>query len=182
MLFNCQDPSTLVFHENNVKTKTRFSVRRGENNNAGRHALMIATMHCHYDVVRELLTSGAHVNLSNNAGWAAAMIVTMHGHYDVVQVLIKHGATVNQVSNERSHGKTPLHIASENGYNDVVLVLVENGADVDQANIYNDTPLQVVSENGHNDVVLPIIEHGVEAANLTCSLQEPPITSPVRNL
>lgn len=64
-------------------------------------------------LVRELLDSGANINLVDNDEHTALHIAAANGNVKVTDLLIKSGANVSSVDN---YGWTALHVAAENGF------------------------------------------------------------------
>lgn len=75
---------------------------------------------------RQLLDSGASVDIADEAGWTALMGAAAEWHGRIVQLLLDHGA--NAASKSFDAG-TALHAATACGHGGVVRQLLEAGAD-----------------------------------------------------
>ena len=62
-------------------------------------ALMLASCHGHYEVVKKLLDGGAQVNLQTRDGCSALMGASQNGHSRIVEALLQHSADVNMTNN-----------------------------------------------------------------------------------
>ena len=94
------------------------------------------------DKLRELLRSGADVNLQNEQGLSALVAMAMFNRVDVVDALLDAGAEVD--SRDRL-GRTALYWAAGGGHNDTVRLLVRRGADVTLMTRDQQTPLMQAS-------------------------------------
>ena len=64
-----------------------------------------ATLARHTDCVKELLATGADVNIKNNDNYTALMYGAKEGNVNIVKMMIAAGADVNTAN---IHGSTPL--------------------------------------------------------------------------
>ena len=60
-------------------------------------ALAIASQTGHKEIVKELLTNNADVNVVTNDGQTPLIIASKKGHFEIVDLLIKMGAEINLV-------------------------------------------------------------------------------------
>jgi ankyrin repeat protein len=100
------------------------------------------------DELRNLLKSGADVNLQNKRGNTALMFAAWHGHTDCAELLIKSGAYVNLRYKE---GSTALMFAAWDGCTDCVELLIKSGADVNLQDDDGLTALMIATKRGHKD-------------------------------
>ncbi|XP_077415146.1 KN motif and ankyrin repeat domain-containing protein 2 [Vanacampus margaritifer] len=88
---------------------------------AGQTALMLAVSHGRGDMVRALLSCGAHVNIRDEDGSTALMCACEHGHVDIVrQLLSVPGCDATLTDHD---GSTALSIALEASQNDIAVLL-----------------------------------------------------------
>jgi len=92
-------------------------------------ALRWAARFNHRDIVDELLTAGAKVNLQSKTGWSALMEAIVAGSAEIVDLLIKHGADVNARTFVNA---TPLYFAQEKGIDEIIKLLKKNKAKYQQ--------------------------------------------------
>ena len=123
------------------------------------------------DVGEELIVSYGHdyfkqVNYTRfECGMSAIAIAAARGDAGRVRDMIadrrREGKNVDSLVNERAHGWTPLHEASNRGHAEAVTALVEGGAVVDQVTVKNGkTPLILASEMGHKEAVNVLLDAG----------------------
>ncbi|KAG9398919.1 hypothetical protein AC1031_014003 [Aphanomyces cochlioides] len=152
--------------------------------------LYVASRAGHLDVVNELLTQGASVNVRNEYGQTPLYEASLQGHSDVVKELLARGASVDttdefgrtplfvavwkghlgvvkelltqyaSVDTKYDDGRTPLYVASRGGHLVVVKELLAQGASVDMTNRFGQTPLHAASSEGHLDVVKELLAQG----------------------
>jgi ankyrin repeat protein len=77
------------------------------------------------DILNELLSRNANVNVADGFGLPAIHAATFMGYIDTVKVLIHSGANVNSKDN---FGKTALQHAIKSGRVDIIQLLIEKGA------------------------------------------------------
>uniref|UniRef100_A0A7S2ZTG1 Uncharacterized protein n=2 Tax=Rhodosorus marinus TaxID=101924 RepID=A0A7S2ZTG1_9RHOD len=146
----------------------------------------------HNDVVKELLQSGAKVNLTKSGGWTALMVAASKGFPDVVESLISHRARLDLFNSEglggsiASFSKTEtndllhhrprfvlhlhlgasaLHLAARNGNEHVVRLILDHDAShrlVMSVNRVGKTPLFHACYRGNMKAVEVLIDSGSE--------------------
>ncbi|XP_053319714.1 KN motif and ankyrin repeat domain-containing protein 3 [Spea bombifrons] len=88
---------------------------------AGQTALMLAVSHGRQEMVQELLSSGADVNLQDDEGSTALMCASEHGRSEIVKLLLAQaGCDVTITDND---GSNALSIALEAGQNEIAMLL-----------------------------------------------------------
>eukprot|EP00731_Ephydatia_muelleri_P026577 Em0018g677a len=118
----------------------------------GWSSLMEACMNGNAEVVRILVSAGAHVNDQNKDGWSSLMRACRYGHAEVVRILVSAGAHVNDKDKD---GDTALHIAVQAGHGDCVQLLLSiPGIDANLVNYRGQTPLKLT----WHYVVLTLLE------------------------
>ncbi|XP_077352831.1 KN motif and ankyrin repeat domain-containing protein 2 isoform X2 [Festucalex cinctus] len=114
-----------AFHSDSDLQTVLQLLRTGDVNakasQAGQTALMLAVSHGRGDMVRALLSCGAHVNIRDEDGSTALMCACEHGHVDIVrQLLSVPGCDATLTDND---GSTALSIALEASQNDIAVLL-----------------------------------------------------------
>lgn len=98
------------------------------------------------DVCKELLSSGAQVDMQNAYGNTALHIACLNGHLSVCQVLISFGADVEAIN---YRGQTPLHIAAASTHgNDCLNYLVNQKVNINKQSLEGRTPLHMTAIHG----------------------------------
>jgi ankyrin repeat protein len=87
-------------------------------------ALIAAARTGHPGTVRDMLASGANVNVRDEHGNTALIEAARNGHDDVVRTLLGAGADV-KVKND--NGKTALMLAAQGGHEDTAQLLRQSG-------------------------------------------------------
>jgi hypothetical protein len=159
-------------------------LKKGADSNAaktdGTTPLMLASIHGHPEVVRELLGGvetnwGADPNMVNRGGYTALMFASLRGHLEVVRELC--GADQNAATN---NGYTALMMASENGHMYVVAALLGAGADLNATaggapggrswgGSDDITALKLADKNGHQTIIKLLTERRGLAAAWGCA-------------
>ena len=93
----------------------------------GATPLMVAAGHGHDQIVRELITAGADVNVKSNYKHTALHYASGWGMSSVIKTLAEAGANLNVQDKPEV---TPLMEAAYQGHADVVVELIRAGADV----------------------------------------------------
>ena len=88
-------------------------------------ALIAAARTGHSGTVRDMLASGANVNVRDEHGNTALIEAARNGHDDVVRTLLTAGADVKIKNRE---GKTALMLAAQGGHEDTAQALRSGGA------------------------------------------------------
>ncbi|XP_056000523.1 uncharacterized protein LOC125653783 isoform X2 [Ostrea edulis] len=111
-------------------------------------------------IVKELVKSGAGVNLQDKWGNTPLMIACDRGHASVVEELVKAGADVNL--HDMWGENIPLMFACDGGHVRVVEELVKAGADVNIQDADGNTPLIAAIREGSLSTVKWLVEYGVD--------------------
>lgn len=91
------------------------------------------------NVTKELLKSGANVNILTKRGLSALHLAAEHGDESIVACLIENGANLNIMD---KFGMTALHHAASNGHELATEILIKDGAIVDITDYANKKPIQ----------------------------------------
>ncbi|XP_064385255.1 uncharacterized protein LOC135334125 isoform X2 [Halichondria panicea] len=138
----------------------RDAIRRGADVNSFRDGwtpLISAAFNGHTNCIRELLSSGAVVDLANKNGETPLMGAASGGHTDCVKELLSSGAVVDLADKA---GVTPLMWAASGGHTDCTRELLSSGAVVDLATKDGWTPLMVAASEGHTDCTRELLSSG----------------------
>ncbi len=132
----------------------------------GSTALMEATSHRRFLIVRMLLRSGADPNLSTYSlgvsNITPLMVASQQGPLEIVQELVHSGADVNIHTTGRITGSTALMAAVRSQKEDIVNFLLERGADVNASTTSGEvtgvTPLMIAAQTGNIDIVKALLQ------------------------
>ena len=111
------------------------------------------------DTVKQLIASGAQINVSDSNGDPYLREAVWRGHDEVVRVLASAGADVNAVGSDNN---PMLHSAAWRGNAGMVQILVDVGADVDAKDADGDPLLHEAIWRDHRDVVRILVEAGAD--------------------
>ncbi|XP_055316323.1 uncharacterized protein LOC129576009 isoform X3 [Sitodiplosis mosellana] len=84
-------------------------------------ALMLATSHGNYNMVRMLLDAGADINIQDEDGSTALMCAAEHGRMEIIKILLAQSECDSTVQD--LDGSTALKISLEAGYRDIGVLL-----------------------------------------------------------
>jgi uncharacterized protein len=110
--------------------------------------------------VKQLLESGADVNVATGDGMTALHWAAQNRGVDLAKMLLFAGANVRATT--RLGGYTPLLMAARNGDAAMIQALVEAGANAAGANSNGTTPLMLAAVSGHADAVALLIARGAD--------------------
>ncbi|GAB6027875.1 hypothetical protein CHUAL_002089 [Chamberlinius hualienensis] len=94
----------------------------------GRTGLHLASANGHYDMVAQLLGSGADINAQDENGWTSLHYTAKDGNLNVVKLLVESGASTKS---ETKDGKIPICFAVTAGHLDVMSYLLTKEFSVD---------------------------------------------------
>ncbi|XP_064385260.1 uncharacterized protein LOC135334127 isoform X2 [Halichondria panicea] len=138
----------------------RDAIKRGADVNSvedGWTPLTSAAFNGHTNCIRELLSSGAVVDLADMDGRTPLMEAARGGHTDSVRQLLSSGAVVDLAD---KNGRTPLYWAASKVHTDCIKELLSSGAVVDLADKTGYTPLIMAASEGHTDSVRQLLSSG----------------------
>ena len=123
--------------------------------------LQLACANGHIQIVRLLLEASAAPDTGCN-GLTPLTVACAGGHMEITRMLLRAGADVNLA--DRSHGATPLAVASRHGAGSVAMVrlLLEAGARVDGQGINGRTAFWQACFNGREDVARVLLQAGAD--------------------
>ena len=143
-------------------------------------SLIFASRIGNIDTVRQLVQSGADVDMRNVCGETPLYSAASNGCIDVVQFLIEHNADVNACCRavaddnlQHDGGTSPLSVASKKGYAEIVRLLLTNKADSEMRDSYGCTALFRAAQNGQTSVLDALIDHGADVDAITYNRRSP---------
>ena len=123
----------------------------------GQSALSWACRQGHDEMVRTLLTNGAHVEHCDvHSGKTPLHHCAAGGYLHIVRILLDHDA---KVSPQDKRGNTPLILAAQFGHDRVLFELLRAGARWDMQNQQNSDAMLVSKRLGHHHVLKVLKEH-----------------------
>jgi hypothetical protein len=108
------------------------------------------------DIVQDLCSSGANLNVHDNRGSTALMCAVLHDHLDIVQELCRLGADLDVMD---QYGKTALMWAVTKGNLHVIRALCDAGANIDCRNDWGDTALTFAVEIAYSGITEPNVKY-----------------------
>jgi len=121
-------------------------------------AIWMAACYGHTDVVKELISKGAELDIIDNQGWSAACVAALNGRDEVVALLVEAGADF-ELTNKQ--GDTPACLAASYGHAEVIRKLAKKGDLLDLPNRAGHTPAIIAAIAGHANVITALAEAGV---------------------
>lgn len=127
-------------------------------------ALHEAALNGQYEVVKDLLSADADVNVLDPDGRTALMYATFNGHLEIAEILIDSGTEINL---QDQYGRTALMFASSGPYPETVKLLLDHGADPNLADAEEHfTALMYAAAEGQLEVVKLLLENHADPAML----------------
>ena len=122
-------------------------------------ALMLACGLGPEDIVHNILSTGAYVNIQNNEGWTALMMASKYNHISFIDMLL--------LANANPHLKTldgynALMIASYHGSYEAVELLISKGIDYKYQREDGWNAFMFACQNGQTQVVKLLLEKQVD--------------------
>jgi ankyrin repeat protein len=152
------EQSLLLRYLKSVRQNNRFGTCHFNSlinfqNYDGNSPLHLAAVEGQFDIVKTLVTAGAHVNMPNLDGLTPLHAAVQAGRADIAQFLIRNGAFVNQQDME---GDTPLHWAVRQGQYQMLNLLLDQGAGFDVKNSDAETPL-LLAASINDDMMIRLL-------------------------
>uniref|UniRef100_A0A1X7UJY4 Death domain-containing protein n=1 Tax=Amphimedon queenslandica TaxID=400682 RepID=A0A1X7UJY4_AMPQE len=119
-------------------------------NEEGKTALMLACERGDQDIVHDLLSAGANVNIQDNEGWTALMIASKHNHVSIIHMLLQANANPHL---KLPKGSNAVMIASFCGNYEVVELLISKGVDYKYQQDDGVNAIMMACQNGHTQIV-----------------------------
>ncbi|XP_068897873.1 serine/threonine-protein phosphatase 6 regulatory ankyrin repeat subunit B isoform X1 [Tenebrio molitor] len=122
--------------------------------------LLIAAHKGHQEMVNNLLSNHARVDVFDNEGRSALHLAAEHGYLQVCDSLLTNKAFINSKSR---NGRTALHLAAMNGYIHLVKFLIkDHNAVIDILTLKKQTPLHLAAAAGQIEVCKLLLELGAD--------------------
>ena len=125
---------------------------------------MLAAKNGHVDCLRELITSGAEVNIQSINGKTALIHTSEKGHTDGLKLLLEAGANLDIAD---SNGNTVLLAAAKSSNEQIIQLLIDWGADVNAENDHGETALYLAVTKSHTEFEREEINEEYEGSSLT---------------
>lgn len=111
----------------------------------------------HVEIIRDLISNGAHINQKDLNGKSPVFWACKGGLVDCIRDLIKNGANINERDN---NGQSPLYWVCMHGRVEIVRLLINNGANINEKDRYGKTPLHQACRGRRAEVVRLLINKG----------------------
>jgi ankyrin repeat protein len=115
-----------------------------------RTLLMAAAFSGNTNLISQLVSYGAKIDLSNELGVTALHEAAAEGQFEAAESLIRLGANPEA---ETLCGSTPLMVAAAWGNSEIVSLLLRNGATLDRVDMSGANALAIADEKGQESVV-----------------------------
>ena len=142
-----------------------------------------AATHGHLEMVRELLTRGASVDLQSSLGYTALMGAAVNGHLSTLLLLLQHSANPDL---QNLQGHTALMAAAGKGQEACVQALLRAEANTQLLDKRGRTALQWAEAEGHTAIAELIRQHAAPPPSAALAAAPPhavePATSPPASL
>eukprot|EP00656_Telonema_subtile_P003392 TRINITY_DN11550_c0_g1_i2.p1 TRINITY_DN11550_c0_g1~~TRINITY_DN11550_c0_g1_i2.p1 ORF type:complete len:408 (-),score=89.90 TRINITY_DN11550_c0_g1_i2:93-1316(-) len=119
--------------------------------------LYVAAQHGHVEVVQQLASYGAEVDLRNSIGYSALFVASQMGHSRVVDALLQLKANVSM--SDDAIGGTPLYIAVQSGQSEVARTLLRGRANPNMVNNRGGSPLMNATHGGSVELITTLLDH-----------------------
>ncbi|HSG68496.1 MAG TPA: ankyrin repeat domain-containing protein, partial [Bacteroidales bacterium] len=126
--------------------------------------LHVAARQGNLEMTKNLVASGARVNIFNHEGQTPLHCAVMGGNAEIVEYLLDQGSFINV--QEEKQGSSELHLAVAMGYNDITGLLTEHGANPDIQDDCGKTPLDYAMYYGHKEMGYNLLAGGANDVNL----------------
>ncbi|KPI96846.1 Ankyrin-1 [Papilio xuthus] len=147
-------------------------------NSIGWTPLLIACHRGHMELVNNLLTNHARVDVFDVEGRSALHLAAEHGYLQVCDALLTNKAFINS---KARNGRTALHLAAMNGYAHLVKFLIrDHNAMIDVLTLKKQTPLHLAAASGQIEVCKLLLELGSNI-DATDELGQKPIHAAAQN-
>lgn len=128
----------------------------------GNSALLYAVMFKHMDVIDQLLSLGAFINIRNNDNLTPLMYACENGLLEPVEILLARGSNINLKAGGTRKGSTPIILAARGGHIKVVQTLLKYQVNPNSTTIDGKTALMFAAQHGYVDTAEVLIKSGAE--------------------
>ncbi|KAM0497400.1 hypothetical protein ACHAP8_006892 [Fusarium lateritium] len=108
------------------------------------------------ELVQELISHGADVNLPAEDGWTCLNLAAGNFDPETLHVLLRNGADVSTTTGTSE--RTALHWAADLGDLEAVKILISHGSNVEAQTIQGSGPLHLAVDNGNVQVIQALLE------------------------
>lgn len=120
-------------------------------NPAFAQTLLDASQAGHTTRMRELLASGADVNMTTREGITPLHVAALNNKLSAVEFLLTNGAKID--AQDTQYGATPLHLVAHLGHKEVAELLLKHGASLGLKDKNGRTPLDSAKGNGQRHLI-----------------------------
>lgn len=138
----------------------------------GNTELMLAANKGQTEHCKELLDSGANVNLQDKYGQTALIFASFNGHVDVVSLLLKCNADPNL---QTHFGQTALMKVAFSNSHAIAVELIKSGANVSLQSEDGRTALHIAAQCNNVAIVKYLVEHAGADINCVTKKSQTPV-------
>ena len=132
-----------------------------------------------FEIVQELICSGADVNREDDAGWLPLVIAVSKGNLEILKLLLRNGANPNMINMKPcTPVEYPLAKAIEINDVEAVEILIEHGANVNFLDLLGRTPITYTFLKENTEILELLIQRGADI-NIVDNQGTSPITRAV---
>jgi ankyrin repeat protein len=132
-------------------------------NQSNETPLILAAKYGQMEIVKLLISKGAHLNTQDNMGWAPLHYASLRST-EIARYLISNGADIDLKSGS---GESPLFESINSGNVGMVKFLIAEGADVNLENDRGEMPLHRAAGEGDSKIVDLLLSHGARINTTT---------------
>lgn len=123
----------------------------------GASLLIFAAAYGMFDIVKNLISSGALVNVVDSSGESALFKAVKTDDSAFIAYLLEKGADANHLN---KNGQTALHIAAAEGKENVVKAMIHAGVQLDPLSTSDRTPLNYALGHKHTAIAKYLLSQG----------------------
>jgi tetratricopeptide (TPR) repeat protein len=111
-------------------------------------AIVIATLHNNYQIIKLIIDSGGDVNHANSEGVTALIVASTKGYNDILEYLLMNGANVNH---KNKYNETALFAACVKNQIETIRILLNHNPDIEIKDIDGETCYNVLRRCNYAD-------------------------------